>query len=297
MSDFLQLTFSGLSLGFQYAMVALSITVILRASGILSIFQGGMVLLGGYLTFALHQQLALPFVIAVLLSLVACAALNAGLERTLLRNASHVSELTAVFFLTFGLLLVLEPVIEAIWGSEPLDMGDPWAFETLTLGAIKVAQRDVWGIGLAIVVLAGVYLLFNRTRLGLSMRANASDREAAGAQGINPGTVLGASWAIAGVLGGLAGVLMMTTVGGGVRPEVAVVAFAALPAIYLGGAGSPLGAVVGGVVLGLAQQYAAGYSPEILGQSFSVVFPYIVLVLVLVFRPQGFFGSLTVRRA
>jgi len=296
MSDFLQLSLSGLSLGFQYAMVALSITVILRSSGILSIFQGGMVLLGGYLAFALHQQLTVPFAIAVLLSLAICAALNAGLERTLLRNASHVSELTAVF-LTFGLLLVLEPIIESIWGSEPLDMGDPWGFETLTLGGIKVAQRDLWGIGLAIVVLAGVYLLFNRTRLGLSMRANASDREAAGAQGIKPGTVLGVSWAIAGVLGCLAGVLMMTTVGGGVRPDVAVVAFAALPAIYLGGAGSPLGAVVGGVVLGLAQQYAAGYSPDFLGQSFSVVFPYIVLILVLIFRPQGIFGSLTVRRA
>jgi branched-chain amino acid transport system permease protein len=296
MSDFFQLTFSGISLGFQYALVALSITVILRASGILNIFQGGMVLLGGYLTYAAHQQWHLPFVLAVLVALVVCAGVNAGVERLVLRRAGHASELAAVF-LTFGLLLVLEQVVESIWGSQPLDMGDPWAFGMVGVAGLKVAERDVWTILLAAVALAGVYVLFSRTRLGLSMRANASDSEAASAQGIRPGTVLGVSWGLAGVLGALAGVLMSTNVGGGVRPDVSIVAFAALPAIYLGGAGSPLGAVVGGLAIGLAQQYAAGYSPDFLGNSFSTVFPYIVLVLVLIARPQGIFGTRAVRRA
>jgi branched-chain amino acid transport system permease protein len=90
---------------------------------------------------------------------------------------------------------------------------------------------------------------------------------------------------------------MATNVGGGVRPEVAVFAFAALPAIYLGGAGSPLGAVVGGLLIGLSQQYAAGYAPEWLGQGFSTVFPFLVLIAVLLVRPQGIFGTRAVRRA
>ena len=232
----------------------------------------------------------------MVIALLLCAGINVAVERLVLRRAGHASELAAVF-LTFGLLLVLQPIVESIWGSQTLDLGDPWAFDTVRIGGLKIAERDLWAILLGIVALAGVYLLFNRTRLGLSMRANASDSEAANAQGIRPNTVLGASWALAGVLGALAGVLMCTTVGGGVRPDVSIAAFAALPAIYLGGAGSPLGAIVGGLAIGLAQQYAAGYSPAFLGNGFSTVFPYIVLVLVLIVRPQGIFGTRAVRRA
>jgi len=188
-------------------------------------------------------------------------------------------------------------VAEAIWGSQQLDMADPWAFDTFRLSGLSLALRDVWAIALSVVAVFGMYLLFNHTRLGLSMRANASDSEAAHAQGVRPSTVLGISWALAGVLGALVGMLMTTAVGGGVRPDVTAAAFAALPAIYLGGAGSPVGAVVGGVAIGLAQQYAAGYSPDFLGTGFSTVFPYLVLVLVLIIRPQGIFGIRAVRRA
>lgn len=296
MTDFVQLSFSGFSLGIQYAFVALSITVILRASGILSIFQGAVVLLGGYFTYLSHQQWGLPFIVSVLLALALCAALNVLVERVVLRGVSRRSEFVAVF-VTFGLLLLAEQIVDAIWGSEALNMGDPWGLQSLSIGSLRVAERDVWAIVVGVAVLAGVYILFGHTRLGLSMRANASDPVAAAAQGIHPGRVLGMSWALAGVLGGLAGMFMATNVGGGVRPEVAVFAFAALPAIYLGGAGSPIGAVVGGILIGFSQQYAAGYAPDWLGQSFSTVFPFIVLIGVLMVRPQGIFGTKAVRRA
>lgn len=296
MTDFLQLSFSGVSLGVQYAFVALSITVILRASGILSIFQGAIVLLGGYFTYLGHQQVGLPFIVSVVLALALCAALNASAERIVLRSVSRRSEFVAVF-VTFGLLLMTEQIVDSIWGSEALNMGDPWELHSLSIGALRVAERDVWAIGIGLVVLGTVYFLFGHTRLGLSMRANASDPVAAAAQGVRPGRVLGLSWALAGALGGLAGMFMATNVGGGVRPEVAVFAFAALPAIYLGGAGSPLGAVVGGLLIGLSQQYAAGYAPEWLGQGFSTVFPFLVLIAVLLLRPQGIFGTRAVRRA
>ena len=108
---------------------------------------------------------------------------------------------------------------------------------------------------------------------------------------------MGLSWAIAGVVGTLAGVLLATAAGGGVRPELAQVGLAALPAIILGGLTSPAGAVVGGLVIGLAQQYAAGYAPEWLGQGFSEVMPYVVMTVLLLWRPQGLFGVKTVRRA
>jgi branched-chain amino acid transport system permease protein len=191
----------------------------------------------------------------------------------------------------------VQPLVEAAWGSDTLNLGDPWGLNRIVVGGVSITQRDLWAIGVSVAVLGIVFFVFARTRIGLAMRAAASDPEAATAQGISPKLAQGVSWALAGGLAALAGVLLATAVGGGVRPGLAAVAFAALPAIYLGGVGSPAGAVVGGLTIGLTQQWAAGYAPAIFGQGFSAVFPYLVMVLVLLVRPQGLFGAKTVSRA
>lgn len=296
MTDFLQLTVSGVSLGCQYALVALGFMVILKSSGVLSIFQGGLVLVGAYLTYNIANTWGLPFGVAVVIAVVACAGINVLAENQVLRRLKDRSPLILIF-LTFGLLLAVQPLVESVWGSDTLNLGDPWALDRVSVGGLSITTRDLWTIGLSLVVLGGVFLLFNRTKIGLAMRAAASDPEAATAQGISPQLAQGVSWAVAGALAALAGVLLATTVGGGVRPGLADVAFAALPAIYLGGIGSPVGAVVGGLLIGLAQQWAAGYAPDSLGQGFSSAFPYMVMILVLLVRPEGLFGEKTVSRA
>lgn len=296
MIDFLQLTVSGISLGCQYALVALGFTVILKSSGVMSLFQGGVVLVGAYMTYQAHQGWELPFVLSVLVGVLSAVLLNVLAESQVLRRAKDRSELMLVL-ITFGLLLAIEPVVAAFWGSDTHNLGDPWGLARVEMGSVSVTTRDVWTIALSVVTLAAVFILFNRTKVGLAMRASASDPEAAAAQGISPRLAQGISWTLAATLAALAGVLMVTAVGGGVRPGVAEVAFAALPALFLGGIGSPIGAVVGGLVIGLTQQWAARYAPESLGQGFSEAFPFMVMILVLLLRPQGLFGEKAVSRA
>lgn len=296
MTELLQLTVSGVSLGCMYALVALGFVVIMKANRVLSLFQGAMSLIAAYLAFQAAQTWDIPFVASVAAAVTICALLNALVEWQVMQRAKDGSELTLIF-LTFGMLLAAQAVVEAIWGSDTLDLGDPWGLDRVDVYGVTLTARDLWTIGASLVVLVGVFVMFDRTKIGLAMRAAASDPEAATAQGISQRLAQGISWALAGALAGLAGILLATAVGGGVRPGLAEVAFAALPAIFLGGLGSPTGAILGGLILGLTQQWTAGYAPENLGQGFSTAFPYMVMVLVLIVRPQGILGQKTVRRA
>ncbi|UUT36580.1 branched-chain amino acid ABC transporter permease [Microbacterium elymi] len=141
------------------------------------------------------------------------------------------------------------------------------------------------------------YLFFRFTRIGLSLRATAIDGEAAMAQGVSTRLVYGISWGIAGALGAFGGVVLSTTVGGGVRPGLEVYAFLALPVIILGGLESPLGAVIGGLIIGVVQQFAVSLVPESWGSGFSDVVPYVVMLAILLIRPAGLFGRKEIRRA
>jgi branched-chain amino acid transport system permease protein len=148
-------------------------------------------------------------------------------------------------------------------------------------------------------VLIAFFLFFRYSKLGVAMRATAVDLEAALAQGISVRRVVAVSWAIAGLVAALAGATLASG-GAGVRPEIELVAFAAFPAIILGGLDSPGGAVVGGLVIGLAQSLTANYQPQYaswLGNGFNLVMPYVVMVIVLMVRPYGLFGQRRVRRA
>jgi branched-chain amino acid transport system permease protein len=234
--------------------------------------------------------------LAVIVAAAICAAVGVVLEAVVVRRFGHHAQLTGLL-VTLGLLYVTEPIVSSIWGYDQLNLGDPWALKTVILGDVRLTERDIAVIVITAAVFAGFFALFRYSNLGVAMRAAASDREAAFAQGISPRVVMGLAWGIAGVVGTLAGVLLATAAGGGVRPELANVGLAALPAIILGGLDSPIGAVVGGVVMGLAQQYAAGYAPDWLGQGFSEVMPYLVMTVLLLLRPHGLFGSKAIRRA
>ncbi len=161
---------------------------------------------------------------------------------------------------------------------------------------------DLYRILFAGVVVAAFFALFQLTKLGVAMRATALDQEAALAQGISARTVFAVSWAIAGAVAALAGVMLTGgPAGGGLGIQVGVgfIALLAFPAMILGGLDSPLGAVVGGIIIGVTQQLTAGYQPEHapwLGVGFDSVMPYIVMVVILLVRPYGLFGSKEVHR-
>jgi branched-chain amino acid transport system permease protein len=297
MTDVLQTLVSGVAVGGAYAIVALGFVIVFSATGILNLAQGAFVLVGAYLTLQLGARWGLPFGVALLGSMVLCAVLAVLVERLLLRRLSPRDHGAAVL-LTIGVLFVSEAVVESIWGVEAQRLGDPWGLDTVTVLDVAVAESDLWTCLICGVLIVATFLGLQRTRAGLAVRATASDQEAAIAQGIDPRMVMTMTFAAAGAVAAAAGTLLSTG-SIGVSSALAATAFSALPAMVLGGTTSPGGAVVGGLLMGLVQQFTALLVPDVapgLGARFAGVTPYLVLLLVLLIRPQGLFGRRAVAR-
>jgi branched-chain amino acid transport system permease protein len=295
MTEFLQLCFAGTALGARYALVALGFVIVYRATGVINFAQGGLLALGAYLAYTFNVEL--PFVVAVLCALLVTGLVGAGFERLVLRRMVD-QPVFAVIMITIGLLFVIEQVITTVWGFDALNLRDPWGIETLEAGGVVFALRDLWTLALAAVALGGFFALFRFSKIGVAMRAAALDQEAALAQGISAGRVQGLSWALAGVMGALAGV-MFASGPAAVDPTIGAIALVAFPAVILGGLDSPAGAVLGGLIIGIVQSLTAGYQDDLapwLGSNFAVVMPYVVMVLILLVRPYGLLGTKEVQR-
>lgn len=297
MTEFLQLVFQGIALGSQYALIALGFVVIYKATGVINFAQGGFVLVGAYLAYNFRQTWDLPFFVALVLAMVAGALLGAVVERVLLRRM--VGEpVFAVLMITIGLLFVLEQTSTSVWGFDNLNLGDPWGIDTVEVADLNLAVADLWTIVLAGLAMAAFFAFFRYTATGVAMRATAIDQEAAVAQGIGAGRIFALAWGVSGAVAALGGITLAAGPAQ-LAPGISFVALAAFPAMILGGLDSPAGAVVGGVIIGVTQSLTAGYQPEHaewLGTNFHIVMPYVVMILILLVRPYGIFGTREVRR-
>jgi branched-chain amino acid transport system permease protein len=297
MSEFLQLLFNGAALGARYALVALGFVIIYRATGVINFAQGGLVAIGAYLTYAFANGSGMPFALAVLLAVVCAAILGAALERVVLRRMVG-QPVFAVIMITIGLLFIIEQAVTAIWGFDSLNLADPWGVDTVKAGNVVLAVRDLWTLGIAAVILAGFFAFFRLSTLGVAMRATALDAEAALAQGISARRVFAISWGISAGLAALAGVTLASGPAA-LSPTIGAIALLAFPAMIVGGMDSPVGAVAGGMIIGITQALTAGYQQDIapwLGDNFAAVMPYVVMILILLVRPYGLFGTREVRR-
>ncbi len=301
-TKFFQLLVSGVSLGSVYALVSLGFVVVYRATGILNFAQVGLVVFGAFLTKNATDTWGWGFWPAVVVTMVATAALAVAIERVAVRRMLG-RPLFATLVLTVGVLLILQAFVSTIWiDFEGQRIPAPWT-GTHRIGSVTMLDIDIATAIVGALLLGGFFLVFRYTTAGLAMRATALDQEAALAQGINVARVVMWSWAIAGMLGVVAG----TMLGAGAAPlrgglsagGIAQVALAAFPAMVLGGLDSPLGSVVGGLIIGVASQLAAGYQDaylSALGTGFDVVLPYVVMLTILLLRPAGLFGTNMVRR-
>jgi branched-chain amino acid transport system permease protein len=294
----LQLSFQGIALGARYALVALGFVVIFRATQAINFAQGGLVVAGAYLTYNAYHTWDAPFWLAVLFGMIGTALIGALIERLVLRRMVGQPTFT-VIMITIGLLFVINELVTTVWGTDTLALQDPWGIKTKKALDVTVLVKDLWTIGLAAAVLLGFFLFFRYSRMGVAMRATAVDQEAALAQGISVRRVFALSWAISGLVAALAGVTLASGPGN-LNPNIGLIALAAFPAMILGGLDSPGGAVVGGLVIGLTQVLTAGYQSDLgldsLGAGFKDVVPYVVMVLILLVRPYGLFGTKEVRR-
>ena len=297
MRDFFQLLVAGVAVGALYALVALGFVIIYKATGVINFAQGALLLLGAYFALTFHETMGLPFLVAALLAMVTCAAVGVVIERLILSRMVG-QPVFAVIMITLGLTIFFEQVVIWRWGGTSRNLSDPWGLDTFTVAEVVIPVVNVVRIVVAGLLLGAFFLFFRYSRLGVAMRATASDQEAALAQGISARRIFALSWAVAAAVAALAGVLLSSG-GRGLDPSLGVVALVAFPAIILGGLDSPGGAVVGGVVMGVVETMTSGYSdrlPEFLGHNFHRVTPYVVLVAILLLRPYGLFGTPEVRR-
>lgn len=297
MTEFLRLLIAGLALGSQYALIVLGFVVIYKATGVINFAQGGFVVLGAYFAYNATNTWDLPFYVSMVVAMVSVALVGVIVNGLILRRMVG-QPVFAVIMITIGLLYILEQLVTSVWGFQNLNLGDPWGLGVQQLGQVTITVRDLWTMGLAAVVLLAFFALFRFSKIGVAMRATAFDQEAALANGISARRVFALSWAISGAVAALAGV---TAAAGSVqvRPSLGLVALVAFPAMILGGLDSPGGAVLGGLVIGVVQTLTAGYQPEYapwLGSNFNGVMPYVVMVLILLVRPYGLFGTREVRR-
>lgn len=298
MTDLAQYLIAGISLGSVYSLICLAFVVVYRATGVLNFAQGGLVVLGAYLTYQLAAVWRLPFMLAVLLAAALMTLVGLAIERLVLRRMVG-QPVFAVILITLGLLFVLEQVCTTLWGYDLVMLGDPWGLATVDVAGVTVKVLDLWTIGTSAAALVGFFLAFRFSRVGIAMRAAASDPEAALAHGVSPQVIQGIAWAVAGVLAVVAGVFIA---GGsrGVDLTVSAVALRAFPATILGGLDSTEGAVAGGLIVGLAEVLSAAYvTPNApwLGANVHAVIPYLIMILVMLVRPYGLFGTAEVRRA
>jgi branched-chain amino acid transport system permease protein len=294
MTAFLQLLFQGVALGCIYALVALGFTVVYRASKVINFAQGSLLLVGAYLVSVLATDLNLPFVLAVIAAIVLLAAGAAVFQLMVLQRVLGQPVFVLVM-ITIGLSIVIDSAIPAIFGGNARILGDPWGASAVHVDGVTFNWVRIWTVLCTGLILA-LYFVFDRfSRYGLAMRATAADEEAALAVGVPVRRVYALTWAIAGGVAAVGG-LFLAGFPSSVNPSLGAVSLRAFPAIILGGLDSPPGAVVGGITIGIVEIMASGYAPGWLGSDFSAVAPYVVMIIVLLLRPYGLFGTRPVER-
>lgn len=294
MKDIIESILRGIGTGSVYALLGLGFVIIYKATRVISFAQPAFMLAGAVLVSYLAGPLG--FFLALAASALLTGALALGIERVAVRPMIGRPVFT-VAIITLGIDIAVRVVVNASIGLNVRQVGDPWGLEVWKLpGGILLEQRHIAMVVTTAVLIVALFGFFRYTRTGLAMRAASYDQEAALAQGVSVGAVFALSWALAGALAAVAGTF--AAVGGSVNESLWLVALTALPVIILGGLDSLPGAVVGGLVVGVVQELTATYQNDMpwLGGNFSVVTPYVVMLVVLLVRPYGLFGTREVER-
>jgi branched-chain amino acid transport system permease protein len=293
-----QLLASGLALGAIYALIALGFVVIYRASEVFNFAQGELLSTGAFLT-VLFIGIGLPWPVAVLASMAATGALAAGIERGVMRpligRPIFVSAILTIFVGFF-----LRAMVIILFGVEPRGMPTPWeTTATVEIAGARVLVNSLASVGAGALALSAFFVVIRYTRLGVAMRAASSDQEASLAHGIPVGRILGATWFMSGMFAALGG-SFLGMFPNSVDSNIGFIALRAFPAVILGGLESAIGAVIAALLLGVLEVLAQAYLNPALGHfghNFHGVFPYLVMILVLIVRPYGLFCHQEVKRA
>ncbi|WP_346621323.1 branched-chain amino acid ABC transporter permease [Blastococcus montanus] len=294
MDYFVNVTLTGLTQGMIYSAFALALVLIWRSTRIVNFAQGSMAAATTFIALALIQA-GQSYWVALIVALLSGFLLGALIERVIIRPVEGGPELNAVI-VTLGLFVAIQALIAIIFGSSFQSFPTPFGVRGFEVGGttIPLTPTSLYIIGSVLLTMALLVALFRFTRVGLAMRASAFSQEVARLLGVKVGGMLTLGWGLAAVVGSLAGLLIAG--GSFVWPAYmdALIVFGFVAAI-IGGLDSPVGAIVGGLILGLALSYVNGYVER--GSALVSVAALVILIVVLLVRPGGLFSSTTARRA
>ena len=286
MAQFIQQFATGLSTGSLYAIFALALVLIYRSTRVVNFSQGQMAMFTTFIAWSLWNS-GLNFWFVFFLTLIIAGIAGAVVEMVLMRPVENAPSLNAII-LTLGLLTLFGGVALRIWGGDPKLFPAPGAFEgaPLNLGPATISRSNIGVFCTSVLIMLAIYSLFNYTKVGLAMRGAAQNRLASQLVGVHVGRMLALGWALAAMVGAVAGMLLAPTLYLSTSMMMGVLLFGFAAAV-LGGLDSPLGAIVGGLVLGVGQNMAATY----IGSDIDIAVAFLAIIGVLVVRPTGLLGK------
>jgi branched-chain amino acid transport system permease protein len=290
---FLQLVVTGVAIGSIYALVTLGFVLIYKATDVLNMAQGELLMIGAYLSYSFMVNYGLPFVPALLLTMAFSVVLGLLIERGALRPLIG-QPVISVIMVTIGLSIFLRAVVIAIWGTQYQRYPTPIQDSIVQLGPVPILEVYLWSFGVCLLLVAALTLIFRYTRIGIAMRAAADDQQAALSVGISVRWVFALSWVVSAIVSAIGGILLANIQGVGIA--LSAVGLKALPVAIVGGLDSVPGAIVGGILIGILENLSAGYLDGPLGGGVREVAPYVFLVIILLVKPYGLFGRERIER-
>ena len=290
--EILQLIVSGLANGCVYGLIALGFVLIYKVTEQINFAQGDMMMLGAFVALGLGNAsgMGLPFALACIGAVLAMGGFGWLLERAVLRRTFGQSQM-AVAMLTIALGFVMRFAAGAVWGHDPLVLESPLVGASSSIGGVVLGIDDIAVIGATLILTGMLYGFFSRTKLGVAMQACSQNQLAAYCMGIPVRQIQGLAWALAGAVAAVSGILLASK--GSIDPSTGFLGIKAFAAAVIGGFGSLPGALLGGLIVGLIEPFAARYLPS----GFAQIAPYGVLILVLLLRPHGLVPQVRLKKA
>lgn len=288
-----QLIVSGLVVGGIYGLTALGFVLIYKTSGVLNLAQGEFLALGALVCFLLAVQLGIPISLAIVFTLVICVIIGFLVDAILLRPMLG-QPLISRIMLTIGLMIFVSGFMQAVWGSDIHSYPPILSGEIAIFPDVIVSYISLFSIFIILIFSICLTLFFNRTRFGVVMRAIAEDQMAAQSFGLSVKRGISAAWQMACLTAGMGGILLgyLTGVSTAHLPSVGLAVF---PVAILGGLDSVGGALVAGLTIGVIENLAAGYLDQII-PNIKEIIPYVIVLIALLFRPEGLFGLRRIER-
>lgn len=285
MIEFIQQTLNGLVMGSSYVLTALGLTLIFGMLDMMNFAHGELLMVGAFIAVALAVGLQLPYLVALPMAIVVVAIIGIVIERTAFKPLQK-SDRVNLLVSSLGVSIVLQNAVELIWGPDPRNLSSPFTDMQIHVGGVILNGQRLFIIFIAAILIAILYYVIHKTKIGIAMRACAFDMDTARLMGIKANTIILTTFAIGAGLAAAAGVLLAPVFS--VYPTMGVMAtMKAFVVVLLGGIGNVSGAIAGGLILGLIETYAAGYWSS----EYKDVVAFVIMIMILLFKPSGLFGK------